>query len=155
MRDAKSRVGIWSAYAIEETRAKFWEAYESGKVFATRQTFWNMLMTGLTSRDENVVSMLLNWLFTALINFTVCLCGALFYFVFSLFSTVWSYNPDPVSATLFYTLAILGGVSVIATYLVGIYGMAASTLYVVAKAAARDSAARLEYRRQAQRMRNN
>ena len=34
--EAKSQVGIWSQYGVDEVRDRFWQAYQSGKDFAKR-----------------------------------------------------------------------------------------------------------------------
>lgn len=133
LRKANGYVGIWSKYGMQDVRERFWSAFESGKVFAQRQTFWQMFMSLLSSREEHLLSVALQWVFTALINFTLGLLGALFYFVFSLASMVWSYEAGPLSGAAFYVLALLGGTSMVATYLMGLYGMAAGGVYVVGK----------------------
>ncbi|CAK4465597.1 unnamed protein product [Aphanomyces euteiches] len=143
MREAKAYVGLWSDYGLDEARSRFWAAFESGKVFASRQTFWQMVFSVLQAREENVVSLIFHWAFTAIINFTFGLIGSLFYFTFSLLSMVFTYNPDPFSAVAFIALALLGGVSVVASYLLAMYAMAASSVYVVGKIAAQN--ARLRY----------
>ncbi|KAF0698517.1 Aste57867_10884 [Aphanomyces stellatus] len=152
MRDAKAYVGLWSEYGLDEARTRFWAAFESGKVFASRQTFWQMVFSVLQSREENILSLVFHWAFVALINFTFGLIGSLFYFTISLVSMVLTYNPDPFSAVAFVGLALLGGVSVIATYLIALYAMAASSVYVVGKMAAQN--ARLRYEEQTNRLRH-
>ncbi|RHY52466.1 hypothetical protein DYB34_005680 [Aphanomyces astaci] len=168
MREAKAYVGLWSDYGLNEARARFWAAFESGnrslsdfestgmipslthlipgKVFASRQTFWQMVFSVLQSREENIISLIFHWAFVALINFTFGLIGSLFYFTASLISMVFTYNPDPLSAAAFVGLALLGAVAVVASYLVGIYAMAASGVYVVGKLAAQS--ARIQYDQQ-------
>merc|ERR1719443_2697032 len=37
--EAKSAVGIWSRYGVEEVRERFWGDYQWGKDFAKRMTF--------------------------------------------------------------------------------------------------------------------
>ncbi|ETV99839.1 hypothetical protein, variant [Aphanomyces invadans] len=143
MREAKAYVGLWSDYGLNEVRARFWAAFDSGKVFASRQTFWQMVFSVLQSREENVISLIFHWAFVALINFTFGLIGSLFYFTASLFSMVFTYNPDPLSAVAFVGLALLGAVAVVASYLLGIYAMAASSVYVVGKLAVHS--ARIQY----------
>ncbi|TMW56100.1 hypothetical protein Poli38472_008748 [Pythium oligandrum] len=139
MKHAKAYVGLWSDFGMAEVRQRFWDAYDRGKVFAQQQTFYHMLMHVLTTRDEEILSTIINWVFVALTNFTTGLLGSLFYFFFSLISMVYSYQPDPFSATAFVILAFVGGASVIASYLVAIYGMVASGAYVVSKAAVRSA----------------
>lgn len=139
MKDAKAYVGLWSDFGMAEVRARFWGAFDKGKLFAQQQTFYHMLIRVLSARDEDVVSTILNWIFVALSNFTTGLLGALFYFFFSLVNMVFSYQPDPLSAIAFVVLGFVGAASVIASYLFAMYGMVASGVYVVGKVIVRDA----------------
>ena len=138
VRDAKADIGIWSSYSVGEARQRFWDAFESGKMFAQRQTFWQMIYTVMSSREDNLVSLVLEWLITSLMNFTLALLGSLFFYIFSLGAMVWSYKPDPVSAFSFFVLGFIGAASVVAGYLLALYGMAASGVYVVGKVLVRN-----------------
>lgn len=139
MTKAKQFVGIWSDYGMDDVRNRFWGAYDKGKMFAQQQTFYHMIMYVLSGRNEDILSTILNWVFVALANFTTGLIGSLFYFMFSLIGMIYSYQPDPFSAVAFFVLGILGAASVVASYLIGVYGMVASGMYVVSKAAARNA----------------
>nr|CCA21709.1 conserved hypothetical protein [Albugo laibachii Nc14]CCA21866.1 conserved hypothetical protein [Albugo laibachii Nc14] len=139
MTKAKQFVGIWSDYGMHDVRNRFWGAYDKGKMFAQQQTFYHMIMYVLSGRNEDILSTILNWVFVALANFTTGLIGSLFYFIFSLIGMIYSYQPDPFSAVAFFVLGILGAGSVVASYLIGVYGMVASGMYVVSKAAARNA----------------
>ncbi|KAL7688110.1 hypothetical protein Plhal304r1_c020g0072341 [Plasmopara halstedii] len=147
MKKARNFVGLWSDFGMADVRARFWSAFEKGKIFAQQQTFYHMIMRVLASRDEDILSMVLNWVFVAVMNFTTGLLGALFYFFFSLINMVFSYQPDPVSATAFVLLGFVGAASVVASYLLAIYGMVASGIYVMGKVIVRD-ALEQEHRRQ-------
>ncbi|GMF37676.1 unnamed protein product [Phytophthora fragariaefolia] len=150
MKKARSYVGLWSDFGLADVRARFWSAFEKGKIFAQQQTFYHMIMRVLSARDEDVLSMVLNWVFVAVMNFTTGLLGALFYFFFSLVNMVYSYQPDPLSATAFVVLGFIGAASVVASYLFAIYGMVASGVYVVGKVVVRDA---LEQERRQQQLR--
>ncbi|KAG1712033.1 hypothetical protein DVH05_009273 [Phytophthora capsici] len=150
MKKARSFVGLWSDFGLADVRARFWSAFEKGKMFAQQQTFYHMIMRVLSSRDEDMLSMVLNWVFVAVMNFTTGLLGALFYFFFSLVNMVYSYQPDPLSATAFVILGFIGAASVVASYLFAIYGMVVSGVYVVGKVVVRDA---LEQERRQQQIR--
>ncbi|ETL78964.1 hypothetical protein L917_20287 [Phytophthora nicotianae] len=150
MKKARSYVGLWSDFGLADLRSRFWNAFEKGKIFAQQQTFYHMIMRVLSARDEDVLSMVLNWVFVAVMNFTTGLLGALFYFFFSLVNMVFSYQPDPLSATAFVVLGFIGAASVVASYLFAIYGMVASGVYVVGKVVVRDA---LEQERRQQQLR--
>ena len=68
--------------------------------------------------------------------------GALIGFFWTLVGIVQSFNPDTSSAVLFYCVAGLAAVSMIATIVFGLYGTVGGTVYYVAKKAA--ASARLE-----------
>lgn len=146
MKQARQYVGIWSDYGMADLRNRFWDAFDKGKVFAQQQTFYQMLMHVLSSREEDVVSTLVQWVFTALINFTTGLLGSLFYFFFSLLSMVYSYQPDPFSALAFFVLGFVGAASVISAYLIGMYGLVAGGTYAVGKMLLRDAMLEQEQR---------
>ncbi|CAI5745684.1 unnamed protein product [Peronospora destructor] len=108
MKKARAYVGLWSDFGLADLRARFWSAFERGKIFAQQQTFYHMIMRVLSARDEDVLSMILNW-------------------------------PDPLSATAFVVLGFIGAASVVASYLLAIYGMVASGVYVIGKVVVRDA----------------
>ncbi|CAH0522756.1 unnamed protein product [Peronospora belbahrii] len=139
MKKARSYVGLWSDFGLADVRARFWSAFERGKMFAQQQTFYDIIIRVLSSRDEDVLSMILNWVFVAVMNFTTGLLGALFYFFFSLVNMVFSYQPNPLSATAFVVMGFVGAASVVASYLFAIYGMVASGVYVIGKVVMRDA----------------
>lgn len=148
---AKKKVGVWSSYGLEEMRHRFWQTFESGKVFAKQQTFYQMIFRIMSvNNDENLISIVVQWIFTALVNFTFSLIGSLFYFVFSLGSVVYSYQPDPFSAITFYVLGLIGAASVIGGYLIGLYGLTAGAVYAVGKVAVRQMAIEEERKRRLQ-----
>ncbi|KAK3266420.1 hypothetical protein CYMTET_24953 [Cymbomonas tetramitiformis] len=144
-KEAKSIVGLWSVYAIEDCRTLFWSTVEKGKVFAKRQTFWNGLQIVLNSRDGNVFSFILDWVFAMVTNFTLGLLGALVAFIWYLGDIVSAYSTNVFTGAFFYSCAVLAAVSMTATYLVGLYGAAGTGVYFMAKSA--QTAARLEGQR--------
>lgn len=139
IRKAKHEIGIWSSYGLKELRERFWSIFDSAKVFAQRHTFWQMVYRVLAgSRDDNILSLVIEWIFTSLVNFTFSLIGSFFYFFATLFEFLASYQVDFINGVLFGTLALLGAASVIVSYLLGLYGMAISGMYVMTKAAVRE-----------------
>lgn len=42
--DAKAELGLFSEAGLDEGRRLFWRAFENGKVFGRRQTFWDGLV---------------------------------------------------------------------------------------------------------------
>lgn len=135
VQDAKSQVGIFSEYGVQETRDMFWGIFAGGKDFAKRQSMWDMLFMGLRwGRDDNMIEVLLRWLIQLLFNFTLGLCGALVVFWFKLWGLISSYAPNPLVALFYFALAGLSATVCVASYLLGLYGAAAGTVGVVGKA---------------------
>jgi len=150
-RAANAVVGIWSEYGMEEVKEKFWSSFEAGKVFAKRQSLFDVFHIMLTSKDEYFLSILFRWVFMALMNFTLGLIGSLFYYSWTLTKMLFSYQTDPLSGLAFFIVGFLGGASIVATYLMGLYGLAVGGVYVVGKFALRDAA--IQYAQERRRLR--
>ncbi|KAG9406387.1 hypothetical protein AC1031_002705 [Aphanomyces cochlioides] len=144
MREAKAYVGLWSDYGLDEARRRFWVALNLGKEVALQQTSWDMMLSVLQPKDDQAL--------TAIVNFTIALIFSLFYFTISLLWMVFKYNPDPLSAVAFIALALLGGVSVVVTYLLAMYALVASSFYIIVKIAT-ESPRLLDEERQPMRLR--
>lgn len=132
MKEAKGSLGLWSDAGLEESRALLWNSFESGKVFAQRQTFWDSLFTILGSRDRDWVSLLINLLITAIVNYTVGSIMAVITFIFSLPSFLATYSPSFLSGTLFFGVAAVAAMALIASYLTLIYASGAAVVYTTA-----------------------
>lgn len=91
-------------------------------------SFWDALFTILNSRDRDWVSMLLNLLLTAVINYTVGSVMAVITFILSLPSFLYSYGAGFFSGTLFFVVASIAGLSLIASYLTLIYASGAAVV---------------------------
>lgn len=140
--EAKAAVGIWSQYGVDEVKDRFWKAYQSGKDFAKRMTFWDVMFgVGGRNRDEELVATLLRWLGQIMMNFTVGLVSALFSFMFSLISMLWEYKTSYLSGILFFAVAMSGASAMVATFVGGMYATAAGGVYMLIQSAER---ARLE-----------
>jgi hypothetical protein len=81
--DAKSTLGLFSDFGVQETRSMFWEKFGMGKSFATRQTKFDALFMGIGAmgRDETIVNYALRLIIRALFNFTLGVCMAVLTFV--------------------------------------------------------------------------
>ena len=141
--EAKSTVGIWSAYGVEEVRERFWKAYQSGKDFAKRMTWWDVLLGGVSRRDEEAWVSIMRWVGQIMMNFTVGLISALVSFFFSLLSMLWEYKASYASGIAFFVVAMSGASAMVALFIGGMYGTAVGGVYILAKNAQQ---ARLEGR---------
>ena len=123
LRDARSELGIWSDEGVRETKNKFWEKYEGGKVFATQQTFYDAFNALLYGRsDDNALEFMIRWTFTILINFTVGMFGAIIGFTFALPSVIYGFGASFFSFAIFFFLAVISAISVVLTLLGVLYG---------------------------------
>ena len=132
LRSAKKSLGVWSDAGLEESRSMLWNSFESGKVFAQRQTFWDALFTILGSRERDWLVLLLQLLLTALVNYTIGAFMAIITFVFSLPSFLASYSPGLMSAILFFGVAVVAGFALLASYLALIYASGLAVAYSTA-----------------------
>jgi uncharacterized membrane protein len=158
MSDAKSVVGLWSEVGVGEVKDSFWQKFQAGKAFAKRQTMWDALFMSMRQmsrgRDESWVEFGLKVLMQVLLNFSMGLVMALVMFVIGLWAVVRSYQPNPVVAVLFFVAAALAACSFVATYLLAVYGAAATTVYGVLKLAESSTRAQIADQQRQQRVQN-
>jgi len=134
--EAKGEVGIWSTYGVEEVRDRFWKAYESGKDFAKRMTWWDVVFgMGGGRRDEELWATLLRWLGQIMMNFTVGLISALISFGFALLGMIWEYKTSFLSGAIFFLVAMSAASAMVAAFIGGMYATAAGGVYMIAKQA--------------------
>ena len=133
--EAKAQVGLWSPYGVTEVRERFWAAYQSGKDFAKRMTFWDVMFGLGGRRDEELAVTLLRWLGQIMMNFTVGLISALISFMFSLISMIWEYKASYLSGLLFFAIAMTGASAMVATFVGGMYATAAGGVYALIQGA--------------------
>lgn len=152
MSDAKRVAGLFSEVGVGEVKDSFWEYFHAGKRFAKRQSMWDAMFVGMRSmsRDESFVEFALKMLIQVLINFSMGLMVALVVFIFGLWSIVKSYQPDPLTALVFFLSATCAGFAFVTTYLLLIYGAAAGGVYGMAKLA--ETNLRIEQGRRQQRV---
>ena len=153
VRGAKRELGLWSALGVNEAKSLFRSAYESGKVYATRTSYYDTFWLILAGRsDDSLVELLLRWGFQVLANFTVGMTSAVFSFAWALPSLIRSFGAGFASAAAFYGVAVVSAASVAVTLLLLLFGTAGGVTYGVATAA--PVLARLEQsQRQADRQR--
>ena len=102
VRDAKKKLGLWSALGVAEAKALFRRAYESGKVYATRTSYYDTFWLILAGRsDDSLIELLLRWGVQVLANFTVGMTGAVLRFAWALPSLIASFGAGASSAVAF------------------------------------------------------
>ena len=115
---AKSKLGIFSEYGVEETRNLFWERFGQGKGFAQRQTKWDALFMGMSAmgRDEKLVSYLLRLVLSFLFNFTIGVVGAVVVFICNLYSLIQTFQTSFLTGLVFFAFASLAAISFAMTW---------------------------------------
>jgi len=129
--EANQLVGIWSEYGLQAARNSFWEAYERGKAFAKRMTWWDVMFSafgGRGSRDENMIAIMLQWVLRIAMNFTLGFMYSLFSFLWGLFWVIADFSPNMASATTFYLCGAIASISMVASILIAMYGTIATVV---------------------------
>lgn len=129
---AKSALGVWSAAGVEESKQLFWSSYESGKVFARRQSFWDALWIIIGGRDKDWAIQLIQLIVTVAINFATGLTVSVFSYAIRLPWVIFSYQAGLVSGTAFYLVCFVGAISVVLSFLTLMFGAAAGAVYTIA-----------------------
>eukprot|EP00307_Rebecca_sp_RCC1486_P000958 CAMPEP_0119406480 /NCGR_PEP_ID=MMETSP1335-20130426/783_1 /TAXON_ID=259385 /ORGANISM="Chrysoculter rhomboideus, Strain RCC1486" /LENGTH=286 /DNA_ID=CAMNT_0007430559 /DNA_START=22 /DNA_END=882 /DNA_ORIENTATION=- len=141
---ARQEVGLWSDVGVGEMRALFWRSWDEGKDFAKRMTFWD-IMFATSRREETLVSVLVRWLSTFLMNLSVGLCAAVFWFSGRVISLIFAYQPPLYSGLTFGVVAILGAAGTVLLFMAVLYSVAIGGAYFAIKASAEN--ARLQHER--------
>jgi hypothetical protein len=136
MTEARQEVGIWSVFGVKDIRDAFWRAWQSGKDFAARYTMMDAMFMMIGGKEETLISMVLKLVFQYIVNLTMGLIGALFFFVYNVYSLIVAYGESAMSGLAFFLLVLVASVATVGTYLVAIYGtVAGGGLYLVKQAA--------------------
>lgn len=137
MKRAKQQVGLFSEYGVEEVRNLFWEQFAGGKDFAKRSSWWDLIFMSIGSigRDESLVEFAIRFFINALMNITVGMTGALVGFYYYVWGVIASYGAGTIMAFVMFVLACTAATSFMVSFIIGIYGAAAGTVYVAAKVA--------------------
>lgn len=137
MTEARREVGIWSVFGVKDVRASFWRAWQSGKDFAKRMTMYDaffMMMPG--GREETLMQMVMKIVMQYVINLTMGLIGAFFFFIYNVYVLIVSYGEPMLSGVAFFLLVLVAGIATVGTYLFAIYGtIAGGGLYLIKTAA--------------------
>jgi hypothetical protein len=115
---AKSKLGVFSEYGVEEARNLFWERFNQGKGFAQRQTKWDALFYGISAmgRDEKLISYLFRIVLSFLFNFTIGVVGAVVVFIFNLYSLILTFRASFLTGLVFFGFASLAAISFAMTW---------------------------------------
>merc|ERR1719428_1028510 len=112
-----------------------------------------MMMPG--SREESFASVIIKLVFQYVVNLTMGLIGAFFYFVYSVYTLIQSYGESFLSGLAFFLLVLISGMSIVGSYLVAIYGTVAGGGYYLIKQAEKNAALQGEGGQQRRRVQYN
>lgn len=136
LKEARQEVGIWSVFGVKDVRKRFWDSWQDGKSWAARWTMMDAMFMMIGGKEETLVSVALKLLFQYIVNLTMGLVGAFFFFMYSVYSLVVAYGEPALSGLAFFLLVLVAAMATVGTYLVAIYGtVAGGGLYLVKQAA--------------------
>eukprot|EP00439_Symbiodinium_sp_Y106_P039792 s1903_g4.t2 len=137
--EGRQEVGIWSSFGVQDVRRSFWNAWQSGKDFAAQCTFYNVLFA-VGGRDESLYIMIFRLIMQYVVNLTLGLIGAFCYFLYNMYLLIVSYGSSVLSGVAFFLLATVAGLSMLTTYLGGMYAVVAGGGAMIIQQAARHAA---------------
>merc|ERR1712060_360939 len=91
-------------------------------------------------REETFASMVLRLVFQYVINLTMGLIGAFFYFMYNVYTLLVSNGSTVLSGLALFLLAVVAGISVVSAYLGVVYSAVAGGGMVLMQHAARQAA---------------
>jgi hypothetical protein len=117
VREAKRTLGLWSALGVDEAKALFRDCYERGKVFATRNTYYDTFWLIIGGRsDDSLAELLIRWGFTVLSNFTVGMASAVISFAWRLPALIRTFAAGTWSGLVFFGVATIRRVLSVQTF---------------------------------------
>ncbi|KAF4675099.1 hypothetical protein FOL47_008274 [Perkinsus chesapeaki] len=133
--NGKKTVGLWSTYAVNDMRKDFWDSWNAGKDMASHWTLWDALFiaAGGDSRDQTVMSMILQTIFQYIMNLTVGLVAAIGAFLTTLPYVITSYGPGILEGIVYFLLVLCAAAAVVVSFLGIIYGGIAGGGYYLIK----------------------
>eukprot|EP00930_Biecheleria_cincta_P041484 TRINITY_DN28439_c0_g1_i1.p1 TRINITY_DN28439_c0_g1~~TRINITY_DN28439_c0_g1_i1.p1 ORF type:complete len:359 (-),score=61.19 TRINITY_DN28439_c0_g1_i1:74-1150(-) len=120
--EARSEVGIWSSFGVQDVRDRLWSSWKSGKDFAERLTWWDAVFLTV-GRDEPIQQVILRMVLKYTLNLTLGLISCFCYFVYSVYGLIVSYGSSFLSGAAFFLLALVAGLSVVSAYLGSMYAV--------------------------------
>merc|ERR1712070_166853 len=86
-------------------------------------------------KEEGLVEIVLKLVFQYIVNLTLGLIGAFFFFIYNVYTLIVSYGEPALSGIAFFLLVLVAGMATIGTYLFAIYGtVVGGGVYMVKKA---------------------
>jgi len=133
--EARSTVGMFSQYAVNDAHRLFWSCWEWGKNFAKRISWYDAIFMAIDSRNESMAAYVARLLIRVLVNFTIGFISALVSFVWQLWWFVRSYSAG-IAGVAFFILGSIAAFSLIASTIGAMYIGTAGAAAVVIKMSA-------------------
>lgn len=127
---AQSKLGAFSEVAVEQARGLLYARASSGKEFAKRATFFDMLFAGINpmDRDGGIMGYILQVLLHLLVNIFFAIIGACTSFLWSVYWLLLSFKPSLLEASLFMAGAVAVVVAIFVSFGLGVYISGASVV---------------------------
>ena len=121
--NAKAQLSLFSEVSIEQARALLYQNVDSGKEFAKRMTWYDVLFSGFTymGRDESFVGYFIRIIFNFILNLFIGLIGACTVFLWNVVDLVKSFQPSWPEAILFFAGCISVVIAILVSFCLGIY----------------------------------
>lgn len=136
MAAANAQLGVLSSPAIAHTRRLFWASFDSGARSARDMSYWDAtwmsLQAVLGSREESVMSLLLQWVAMAVWNFIFAMVTVVIAFSFRVWEVLRAYGASWPVSIAFWLAATLAAAAWIATMLGVLIGGGAAAVAGVA-----------------------
>ena len=130
MSEARSIIGIFSDYAVNDARRLFWSCWTWGKDFAKRISFYDAIFLAFDSRNESFGVYIARMVIRVLVNFTIGFISALISFMWQLWWFVRSYSAG-IAGIAFFILGSIAAFSLIASAIGAMYVGTAGAAAVV------------------------
>lgn len=115
---ANSHVGMFSQHAVSEARALFWERAESGREFARRQSWFDLLFgmffhgVARMNDEEGILGFAIRMLIRVMWNVVIAISGTFVSFAFSVRDVISMYSSSWADGLVFWLGAILAALAV-------------------------------------------
>jgi hypothetical protein len=100
--DARSQVGIWSTFGVQEVRKSFWTSWQSGKDWASRMTMYDAMFAMFRSREESFLQTIIQLVFQYIMNLTLGLCATFCYFIYQVYWLITAYGESFFTGLAFF-----------------------------------------------------
>jgi len=124
---ARSIVGIFSEYGVQDTRDLFWTSWEQGKALARRMSFYDAIFMAFDHNDS-IWAYLIQLVLRVIINFSLGFITAMISFLWNLIWFVRTYQAG-IMGVIFWLLAASAAFTITSSVIGGMVGTVAAVAY--------------------------